>query len=76
MVVISIDPTETPELAAKKKALYVKRYGRPETAAKGWHFLTGQTPAIDAVSSAIGFGYVRVPGPGRKAHPVRACQLP
>ena len=65
VIVISIDPTETPELAAKKKALYVKRYGRPETAG-GWHFLTGQTPNIDAIASAIGFGYVRVPGPDGK----------
>jgi protein SCO1/2 len=62
VVIISIDPTETPELAAKKKAFYLKRYGHPETAA-GWHFLTGQKPAIDAVSQAVGFGYVRVPGP-------------
>ena len=62
IVVISIDPTETPELAAKKKAFYLKRYGREETAS-GWHFLTGKEPAIDAVSSAVGFGYVRVPGP-------------
>ena len=65
IVVISIDPSETPELAAKKKAFYVKRYGRPETAA-GWHFLTGKEPAIDAVSDAVGFGYVRVPGPDGK----------
>src|ERR1700727_3740194 len=62
VVIISIDPSETPELAARKKAFYVKRYGRPETAA-GWHFLTGQPAAIDAVSNAVGFGYVRVPGP-------------
>ena len=62
IVIISIDPSETPELAAKKKAFYLKRYGRPETAS-GWHFLTGQKPAIDAVSKAVGFGYVRVPGP-------------
>ncbi len=62
VVVISIDPSETPELAAKKKAFYLKRYGRPETAS-GWHFLTGQKPAIDAVADAVGFGYVRVPGP-------------
>jgi len=62
VVVISIDPSETPELAAKNKALYMKRYGRPETSA-GWHFLTGQRPAIDAVTNAVGFGYVRVPGP-------------
>jgi len=65
IIVISIDPTETPELAAKKKAFYLKRYGRPETAS-GWHFLTGQEPAIDAVTSATGFGYVRVPGPDGK----------
>jgi protein SCO1 len=62
VIVISIDPSETPEIAAKKKAFYLKRYGRPETAA-GWHFLTGQRPAIDKVTDAVGFGYVRVPGP-------------
>ena len=65
VIVISIDPSETPAMAAKKKALYVKRYGRLETAA-GWHFLTGQRPAIDAVTNAVGFGYVRVPGPDGK----------
>ncbi len=65
IVVVSIDPSETPELAAKKKAFYVKRYGHPETA-DGWHFLTGQRPAIDAVAGAVGFGYVRVPGPDGK----------
>jgi protein SCO1/2 len=62
VVIISIDPSETPEMAAKKKAFYLKRYGRPETAA-GWHYLTGQKAAIDAVTDAVGFGYVRVPGP-------------
>ena len=62
VIVISIDPTDTPALAAKKKAFYLKRYGRPETAA-GWHFLTGQEPAINAVTNAVGFGYVKVPGP-------------
>jgi len=65
VVIVSIDPSDSPEQAAKSKALYVKRYGRPETAA-GWHFLTGQRPAIDAVTSAVGFGYVRVPGPDGK----------
>jgi protein SCO1/2 len=65
VVILSIDPSDTPEQAAKSKALYVKRYGRPETAA-GWHFLTGQRPAIDSVTNAVGFGYVRVPGPDGK----------
>ena len=62
VLVVSIDPADTPELAAKKKAFYVKRYGRPETAA-GWHFLTGKKPAIDSVTGAVGFGYVKVAGP-------------
>jgi len=61
IVIISIDPSETPQIAARKKAFYVKRYGRPETA-NGWHFLTGQQAAIDAVANTTGFGYVRIPG--------------
>jgi protein SCO1/2 len=65
IVVVSIDPSETPELAALYKARYVKRYGHPETA-DGWHFLTGQKPAIDAMTTATGYGYVRVPGPDGK----------
>lgn len=62
IVVVSIDPTEGPALAAQQKALFVKRYGRPQTA-NGWHFLTAQQPAISALAKATGFGYVRVPGP-------------
>jgi protein SCO1/2 len=65
VIVVSIDPSDTPEAAAKKKAYYLKRYGRPETA-DGWHFLTGQRPSIDRVTDATGFGYVRVPGPDGK----------
>jgi len=65
IIFISIDPTETPADAAKKKALYVKRYGKPGTA-NGWHFLTGKSPAIAAVSKAVGFGYVPTSGPDGK----------
>ena len=65
VVFVSIDPSETPEIAAKKKAFYLKRYGHPQTA-DGWHFLTGQQPAINALASAVGFGYVRVQGPDGK----------
>ncbi|MGI4828012.1 MAG: SCO family protein [Janthinobacterium lividum] len=65
IVIISIDPTETPKLAASKKAFYLQRYGRPETA-DGWHLLTGPKTSIDAVTKTIGFGYVKVPGPDGK----------
>jgi protein SCO1 len=65
VVFVSIDPTETPALAAQEKALYVKRYGRPGTA-NGWHFLTGQEPEIEKLATAVGFGYVKVQGPDGK----------
>jgi protein SCO1/2 len=56
VVVVSVDPGETPALAAEKKANYVGHYGRPETAA-GWHFLTGEEPAIKTVAKAAGYRY-------------------
>ncbi len=66
VVFVSIDPSETPEIAAKEKALYLKRYGHPETAA-GWHFLTaaraGDQQSINQLAQAVGFGYVKVAGP-------------
>ena len=65
IIVVSIDPSEGPELAAAKKKMYVKRYGRPETA-DGWHFLTALQPPINALADATGYGYVRVPGPDGK----------
>jgi protein SCO1 len=65
VVIVSIDPSEGPALAAAKKASSLKRYGHLETA-DGWHFLTGQQTDINALADATGFGYVRVPGPDGK----------
>jgi protein SCO1 len=65
VIVVSIDPTEGPALAAAKKAGYIKRYGQPETAG-GWHFLTGPQASIDALTKTVGFGYVKIPGPDGK----------
>jgi protein SCO1/2 len=65
VIVVSIDPGEGADLAATKKRTYVKRYGHPETA-DGWHFLTGTQAAIDALTRAVGFGYVKIPGPDGK----------
>lgn len=56
VVVVSIDPKETPAMAAEKKADVLRRYGRPETAG-GWHFLTGPQPSIDRLAEAVGFRY-------------------
>ena len=62
VIVISIDPTENTAMAAAKKHSYLKRYGKPETA-QGWHFMTGTQDNIDALTKAVGFGYVKIPGP-------------
>jgi protein SCO1/2 len=56
VVTVSIDPRETPELAAQKKQAYIKRLGRPD-AAIGWHFLVGKQPEIDALANAVGWHY-------------------
>lgn len=65
VVFVSIDPRETPAIAAREKAFYLKRYGRPGTEG-GWHFLTGQEPAIRTLATAVGFGYVPMAGPDGK----------
>ena len=65
VIVVSIDPTEGTDLAAAKKRSYVKRYGHPDSA-DGWHFLTGTQANIDALTKAVGFGYVKIPGPDGK----------
>ncbi len=62
VIVVSIDPTESTDLAAAKKRTYLTRYGHPETA-NGWHFMTGTQANIDALTRAVGFRYVKIPGP-------------
>jgi protein SCO1 len=62
VIVVSIDPIEGTDLAASKKRSYLKRYGHPESAS-GWHFMTGTQENIDALTKAVGFGYVKIPGP-------------
>jgi protein SCO1/2 len=57
VVTVSIDPTETPSLAAAKKAMYLKGYEHPE-GASGWHFLTGDQPQIRTLADVVGFRYV------------------
>jgi protein SCO1/2 len=56
IVTLSIDPRETPQLAANKKEMYLKKLGNPD-AAKGWHFLTGEQTQIAALAGAVGWRY-------------------
>lgn len=65
---LSIDPNETPEVAAAKKVEYLKRYGRPGAAA-GWHFLSGSEQAIAQLTNEAGFRFKYDPGTREYAHP-------
>jgi protein SCO1/2 len=65
---VSIDPSETPSLAAAKKHSYLKRYGR-DGAEAGWHFLTGDSDAIRRLADEVGFEYAYDSASNQYAHP-------
>lgn len=65
---VSIDPAETPEVAAMKKREYLREYDRPG-AEEGWHFLTGETASIDRLADAVGYSYAYDPSIEQFAHP-------
>lgn len=56
VVAISFDAKEQPDVALKKKASYMRLYGRPASEA-GWSFLTGDEANIKAFTSAVGFKF-------------------
>ena len=68
VLTVSFEPKETAALAAAKKKAYLARYRRPG-AEEGWHFLTGDAPAIAALTSAVGFRYAWDVETRQYAHP-------
>lgn len=54
VVTISIDPTETFDLARQKKAAYLASYDRQTS---GWHFLTDHQGNVKKLAEQVGFGY-------------------
>ncbi len=54
---VSFDPRETPEMASAKKGPVMRQYGRAG-AAEGWHFLTGESTSLAALTKSVGFRYV------------------
>jgi protein SCO1/2 len=81
-ITVSIDPRDTPEVAARKRARILRRYGRAP-AARGWHFLVpersmseheligayGIDPAAARLARAIGYRYEWIPRQREYAHP-------
>lgn len=68
VIVVSIDPRETPEDATGSKAATVARYGRYGTQG-GWHFLTGEEASIHKLADVAGFHYAYDPKTDQYAHP-------
>jgi protein SCO1/2 len=68
LIFVSIDPKETPRLAAAKRASYLRHYDRPGSEV-GWHFLTGDEPSIRSLSDVAGFQYAYEPASKQYAHP-------
>lgn len=56
ILTISFDAREGHELAAAKKANYLKDLDRPGVE-QGWHFLTGDEASIQALTAAVGFRF-------------------
>lgn len=70
-LVVSINPEETHELAADKKANYIDEFkassGR-EFNSDGWIFATASEHDSRKLADALGFEYYRVPETGEYAH--------
>lgn len=80
VIFVSIDPNESPTLAAAKKKTYLRVYGRRDSE-DGWHFLTAtsssrgkteppqQDKAVQTLANEIGFRYAYDAGLKEYAHP-------
>jgi protein SCO1/2 len=67
VIFVSIDPNETPQLAAKKRKTYLRSYGRGNP--DGWHFLTGDKTSIQRLADEVGFHFAYDPAIKQFAHP-------
>lgn len=74
IVTVSFNPHDTPQIAAKKKKLYLSEYDR-KAAAHGWFFLTGSQASIAALTQAVGFHYRYDPQTHTFAHAVALMVL-
>lgn len=55
---ISFDDSETPEVAARSKRMYLTAMDRPFPE-EGWRFLTGDRPAIQGFTEAMGYRFAK-----------------
>ncbi len=66
VLVVSIDPNDTPQRSREARQRYAARYGSD---GRGWHFLTGSSAAIRTFAQAAGFRFVFDPIRDTFVHP-------
>lgn len=70
VLTVDINPQEGPEMARKAQERYATSLDRPEETLDGWHFLTGDQKAINALTDSVGFRYKPLPEKEQQfAHP-------
>lgn len=68
VIFLSLNPTETPDIAAKKKA-QILRGLEDQSTANGWHLLTGDLDNIKAATNSLGFRWAYRPMENVLNHP-------
>ena len=69
VLTVDISPDEGPEVARQAQERYRGAFDQPDTALEGWHFLTGDAPAIEALTDSVGFHYRYLKDKKQYAHP-------
>ena len=59
VLTISFDPTETMDLAVRKKNNYLNLVDKKDEIAKGWKFFISDSASIAQITNAVGFKYKR-----------------
>lgn len=72
MITVSFSPEDTPDHAAGQRARYLRRLDQEDA---DWHFLTGDEPAIKALTQAAGFRFKWVEEQQEYAHPAAVIVL-
>jgi protein SCO1 len=68
VLTVSIDPTDTPDLARAKKRDFLRPFAQPGITS-GWHFLTGDQAAIESLAGSVGFHFAFDSDRHEYAHP-------
>lgn len=56
VLVVSFDPRDTAQIAAKKREAYLRAYGRP-IEARGWDFAVGEPSEVQRLADSVGFRF-------------------